>query len=54
MKLASVKLGDVSVNNIDAVVIPGDGLPIALLGMNFLDRFEMNREGGTMTLRKRF
>ena len=54
VKLASVKLGDVSVNNIDAVVIPGDGLPIALLGMNFLDRFEMNREGGTMTLRKRF
>jgi aspartyl protease family protein len=54
VKLASVKLGDVSVNNIDAVVIPGDALPIALLGMNFLDRFEMNREGGTMTLRKRF
>lgn len=54
VKLASVKLGDVSLSNVDAVVIPGDALPIALLGMSFLERFEMNRDGGTMTLRKRF
>lgn len=54
IKLASVKLGDVSLTNVDAVVVPGNALPIALLGMSFLDRFEMNREGGTMTLRKRF
>lgn len=54
VKLASVRLGDVSLANVDAVVIPGDALPIALLGMSFLDRFEMNRDGGTMTLRKRF
>jgi aspartyl protease family protein len=54
IKLASVKIGDVSANNVDAVVMPGGALPVALLGMSFLDRFEMNRDGTTMTLRKRF
>ena len=54
VKLDSEKIGDVSANNVEAVVMPGGSLPIALLGMSFLDRFEMNRAGGTMTLRKRF
>jgi len=54
VRLASVKIGDVSANNVEAVVIPGGSLPIVLLGMSFLERFEMNRDGGTMTLRKRF
>ena len=27
---------------------------MALLGMTFLNRFELNRQGETMTLRKRF
>jgi aspartyl protease family protein len=54
VKLDSVKIGDVSTNNVDAVVMPGANLPIALLGMSFLNRFEMNRDGETMTLKKRF
>jgi aspartyl protease family protein len=29
-------------------------LPIALLGMSFLNRMEMRREGQTMTLKKRY
>jgi aspartyl protease family protein len=29
-------------------------MPIALLGMSFLNRMEMQRDGSTMTLKKRF
>jgi aspartyl protease family protein len=29
-------------------------MPVALLGMSFLNRMEMQRDGNTMTLRKRF
>lgn len=54
IKLASVKLGDVVVNGVDAIVLEGSGLPVALLGMTFLDRFEMNRDGASMVLKKRF
>jgi len=38
---------------VDAVVIER-GLDIALLGMSFLNRVEMKREGQTMTLIRRF
>ena len=54
VRLDSVKIGDVSASNIDAVVMPEGKLPMALLGMSFLNRFQMNREGETMTLTKRF
>jgi len=42
------------VNNVDASVIEGDKLPIALLGMSFLNRMEMRRDGTTLTLIRRF
>ncbi|MCC6659173.1 MAG: TIGR02281 family clan AA aspartic protease, partial [Rhodocyclaceae bacterium] len=29
-------------------------MPMALLGMSFLNRMEMKRDGQTMTLRKRY
>ncbi len=29
-------------------------MPVALLGMSFLNRMEMQRDGSTMTLNKRF
>jgi aspartyl protease family protein len=32
----------------------GDELPIMLLGMSFLNRMEMQRNGETMVLTKRF
>ncbi len=53
VKLDTVKLGDVVVHQIDALVVE-QGLPIALLGMSFLNRTEMQRSGDTMTLKKRF
>lgn len=53
VKLDSVKVGEIVLNNIDALVHQND-LPIALLGMSFLNRMEMQRDGETMTLKKRY
>jgi aspartyl protease family protein len=53
VKLDSVKLGDITLNQVDAVVQEA-GLPFALLGMSFLNRTEMRREGELMTLTKRY
>jgi aspartyl protease family protein len=53
IKLNTVKIGDVELNQVDAVVQEA-GLPFALLGMSFLNRTEMRREGEQMTLTKRF
>jgi aspartyl protease family protein len=55
VKLDSVKVGDISLTGVDAVVIEEEGrLPIALLGMSFLNRMEMKRDGDTLTLIRRF
>ena len=54
IKLDTVRVGDVSVNNVDAVVMEGASLSAALLGMSFLNRMDMKREGGSMTLTKRY
>jgi aspartyl protease family protein len=53
VKLDTVRVGDITINNVDAVVLEG-GLSVALLGMSFLNRTEMKREGETMVLLKRF
>jgi len=53
VKLDTVRVGDITINNVDAVVMEG-GLTIPLLGMSFLNRTEMTREGETMVLVKRF
>lgn len=53
VRLNSVKVGDIEINQVDAVV-QEQGLPIILLGMSFLNRTEMRREGEQMVLTKRF
>ena len=39
---------------VDAVVHDSPGLDIALLGMSFLNRTEIRREGANLTLTKRY
>ena len=51
--LDRVRLGGIELTMVDAVVIER-GLDIALLGMSFLNRLEMKREGQNMTLIRRF
>lgn len=53
VKLDSVKIGTIELNQVDAL-IQENGLPIALLGMSFLNRMDMRRNGDQMTLTKRF
>jgi aspartyl protease family protein len=53
IQLDTVTLGDITISQVDAVVIE-NGLDIALLGMSFLNRMEMKREGPNLTLVKRF
>jgi len=54
VRLDTVRVGDIVVNNVDAAVLEGNEMPFALLGMSFLNRMEMKREGQTMVLTKRF
>jgi aspartyl protease family protein len=51
--LGNVRIGDVTLNEVEGLVHEHD-LPVALLGMSFLNRMEMKREGQTMILRKRY
>ena len=51
--LDRVKVGSIELNGIDGLVVE-EGAPIALLGMSFLNRVEMRRDGDSMTLIRRF
>ena len=52
LKLASLRIGDVTAYEVDAVVTPS-AMPAVLLGNSFLNRFSMRRDGDTMLLVKR-
>lgn len=54
VKLDSVAVGSVTLYGVEAVVVEGAGLATPLLGMSFLNRMDMKREGNIMTLTKRF
>ncbi len=53
VRFDSVKLGAIELSGVDGIVIE-QGLDIALLGMSFLNRVEMKRDGQTMVLIRRF
>lgn len=53
IKLGSMRVGDVDVYNVDAVVTSGS-MPYVLLGNSFLTRFQMTRTSDQMVLVKRY
>lgn len=53
VRLDTVRVGELELNQVDALV-QEQGLPIALLGMSFLNRTEMRRSGEQMTLQRRY
>lgn len=53
VQLDSVRVAGVTLHQVDAVIHQTE-LPVALLGMSFLNRMEMQRNGNTMTLKKRY
>lgn len=54
VKLGQVTLGDITLRDIDGVVHENSALPVVLLGMSFLGKLEMRREGNSLTLTKRY
>lgn len=50
--LNSVRVGDVEVANVEAIVLPA-AMPHILLGNSFLTRFQMKRENDVLRLEKR-
>jgi len=53
VKLDTVRIGPVTLNNVEGTVLESP-MPFALLGMSFLNRMEMKRDGSTMTLTRRY
>lgn len=53
VKLNSVKIGSITLSNIDATVHEQD-MPVVLLGMSFLNRMDIRRDGQSMTLTQRY
>ncbi|WP_296692416.1 TIGR02281 family clan AA aspartic protease [Rhodoferax sp.] len=53
IKLASVRVGDVTMYEVDASVLAGE-MPYVLLGNSFLTRFQMTRTNDQMVLEKRY
>ena len=53
IQLASLRVGEVEVHDVEAIVIPGL-LGHVLLGNSFLNRFQMRRENDVMTLEQRY
>jgi aspartyl protease family protein len=53
VQLDSVRLGDVEVFNVEAVLLPSS-MPHVLLGNSFLTRFQMTRNNDQMVLERRY
>lgn len=53
VKLDSVTVGDITVFGVDASIGEGS-MGVALLGMSFLNRMEMQRDSQSLTLTKRY
>jgi aspartyl protease family protein len=55
VKLDTVSVGDITLRNVDGVVLDNNILGgVGLLGLSFLNRTEMRRDGDTMTLTRRY
>jgi aspartyl protease family protein len=53
VSLSEVRVGDVTVYNVDATVVPAP-MDMVLLGNSFLSRFQMKRDADVLVLEKRF
>jgi aspartyl protease family protein len=53
VRLGSVRVGNITLRDVEATVHEHD-MPVVLLGMSFLNRMEMRRDGTTLTLVQRY
>ena len=54
VRLDSVKVGSITLHNVDALVHATTDMPFALLGMSFLSRMDMKHEGSRLTMTQRY
>ena len=54
VKLNTLKIGNITLNNVEAVVNEGGSPDIVLLGMSALNRLDMKRDNSVMTLTKKY
>ena len=54
IKLNTLKIGTIVLNNVDAAVIEGGSPPIVLLGMSALNRLDMKHDNSILTLTKKY
>lgn len=54
VSLDKIKVGDLMLRNIEAVVIEGNDPQTTLLGMSYLGRFKLNNEGQALELEEKF
>jgi len=53
VRLNSIRVGNITLRDVEASVHEHD-MPVVLLGMSFLNRMEMRRDGTTLTLVQRY
>ncbi|OYY50826.1 MAG: aspartyl protease [Methylophilaceae bacterium 17-44-8] len=54
VKINTLRIGSIVLNNVDAAVIEGGFPEVVLLGMTALNRLEMKRDNTVMTLTKKY
>lgn len=54
VKLNTLKIGIIVLNNVDVAVIEGGSPPVVLLGMSALNRLDMKRDNSILTLTKKY
>jgi len=54
IRLNTVKVGDITMHNVEAGVIEGSQPDVPLLGMSFLNAMEMRRDGNRMELTRQY
>lgn len=54
VRLDKVQVGDIVMLNVEGLVHSSMDMPVVLLGMSFLGRLDMQRQGDTLTLTKRY
>lgn len=54
VKLNTIKIGTIILNNVEATVTEGGSPPLVLLGMSALNRMDMKRDNSVMTLTKKY
>jgi aspartyl protease family protein len=54
VSLNTVRIGGITMHQVEGAVLEGDSPPLVLLGMSALNRMEMKRDGIAMTLTKKY